>query len=276
MVANQHLVIASLGDCRGVVCRSVEESYLHTLEGKWDVLNDDYSRSPNQAKSRKKCLWKEVSSTHTPSSEVEKSRIQEANGWITTETEIPVGQLKRMDFHDQDVIEIFQRCYHERDRNSNENSRECKAAPQRIIEIGRVCGELSVSRALGDRDFKARFNEPRIQKSSSGKAEQVWDNVFFAAPDLHSGSFQGDLVSNIPDFQSLRLGDKGVSDEFLLLACDGLWDVMDVDDAVRVTRDLLFQKKWTAKKAAARLAELAVHLGSSDNITVIVVRFFLS
>jgi serine/threonine protein phosphatase PrpC len=44
--------------------------------------------------------------------------------------------------------------------------------------------------------------------------------------------------------------------------------------AIRVTHDLLFEKKWPAKKAAARLAELAIHLGSSDNITVIVIRFF--
>jgi serine/threonine protein phosphatase PrpC len=49
---------------------------------------------------------------------------------------------------------------------------------------------------------------------------------------------------------------------------------MDADDAFRVTRDLLFEKRWSAKKAAGRLTELAVHLGSSDNITVIVIRFF--
>jgi hypothetical protein len=37
---------------------------------------------------------------------------------------------------------------------------------------------------------------------------------------------------------------KEFDDEFLLLACDGLWDVIDAEDAVRVTRDLLFEKKW--------------------------------
>jgi hypothetical protein len=51
-------------------------------------------------------------------------------------------------------------------------------------------------------------------------------------------------MSNIPDFQTLPIGEEGVSDEFLLLACDGLWDVIDAEDAVRVTRDLLFEKKW--------------------------------
>ncbi|ACI65792.1 predicted protein, partial [Phaeodactylum tricornutum CCAP 1055/1] len=93
-------------------------------------------------------------------------------------------------------------------------------------------------------------------------------------PVNHSHRFSHDLVSNVPDFQTIRIGGKGISDEFLVLACDGLWDVMDADDAIRVTRDLLFERCWSAKKAAARLAQLAIHLGSSDNITVIVVRFF--
>ena len=48
---------------------------------------------------------------------------------------------------------------------------------------------------------------------------------------------------------------------------------MDADDAFRVTRSLLFEKKWSAKEAAARLAQLAIHLRSSDNVTVVVVRF---
>jgi serine/threonine protein phosphatase PrpC len=78
----------------------------------------------------------------------------------------------------------------------------------------------------------------------------------------------------MPEIQTVQLSQKDFVDEFVLLACDGLWDVMDPDDAVRVTRGLLFEKKWTAKKAAARLAELAIHLGSSDNVTVIVIRFF--
>ena len=93
-------------------------------------------------------------------------------------------------------------------------------------------------------------------------------------PDGHNRRFTGDLVSNQPDFQSFRVREAGATDEFLLLACDGLWDVMDADDAVRVTRNCIFEKGWSAKETAARLAELAMHLGSSDNITVIVVRFF--
>ena len=98
--------------------------------------------------------------------------------------------------------------------------------------------------------------------------------MFLPYPENHNRKFRGDLVTNTPDFHRIRLGTEGVSNEFLLLACDGLWDVMDADDAIRVVRDLLFHKKVTAKKAAARLAELAIHLGSSDNITVLLLRLF--
>jgi len=102
----------------------------------------------------------------------------------------------------------------------------------------------------------------------------LWESpLFLPYPENHNRQFRGDLVSNKPDFHHIRLGTKGVSNEFLLLACDGLWDVMDADDAIRVVRDLLFHKRFNAKKAAARLAELAIHLGSSDNITVILLRF---
>jgi serine/threonine protein phosphatase PrpC len=49
---------------------------------------------------------------------------------------------------------------------------------------------------------------------------------------------------------------------------------MDGDDAVRIVRDLLLDKKLSAKDGAARLTELAQHLGSSDNVTVILIRFY--
>jgi serine/threonine protein phosphatase PrpC len=150
------------------------------------------------------------------------------------------------------------------------------------LTISRVCGELAVSRALGDRDFKASHNNPEREAALNGRTNRElaevlrWDSphLFLTYPEGHSQSFVGDLVTNQPDFQALRVGEEGVSEEFLLLACDGLWDVIDADDAYRMTRELLFERRWSAKKAAGRLAELAVHLGSSDNITVIVVRFF--
>lgn len=265
-LVNEHLVIANLGDARGVMSRSVasEEEVYQLEEAGWTELPaTDYSGD-------RRCLWKEVTETHHPAREDERARIERANGWITTEKEIPVGQLKRMMLCDQDVVAILKRCFADRYQPSPKAS-----APQRILQISRVCGELAVSRAIGDRDFKAAFNNPTRPDASDDTDEPEWgSSLFLPYPDDHNRCFVGDLVSNKPDFQILRVGEEGVTEEFLLLACDGLWDVMDADDAVRVTRDLLFEKGWSAKLAANRLAELAVHLGSSDNVTVIVVRFF--
>ena len=196
---------------------------------------------------------------------------------MTTEHEIPVGQIKRLAWDDDDVVDILKRCFADRYQPSPKAS-----APHRFLTISRVCGELAVSRALGDRDFKASHNLPESNVLVNGRTSRAlaqtlrWgsSHLFLSFPEGHSKSFVGDLVTNQPDFQALRVGEEGVSEEFLLLACDGLWDVIDADDAYRMTRELLFERQWSAKKAAGRLAELAVHLGSSDNITVIVVRFF--
>uniref|UniRef100_A0A7S4EGI4 protein-serine/threonine phosphatase n=1 Tax=Pseudo-nitzschia australis TaxID=44445 RepID=A0A7S4EGI4_9STRA len=324
MLANENLVIASLGDCRGFLCRLVDdatESYAsddgwEQLEidsedsaqnGGYDIDNNNSNNNDNdnnnESKPLKRCFWREVTTVHSPSAEQEKARIEEANGWITTETEIPIIQFRRMDLEDEDVIGILKRSMIHPSSNGNgettftdseRSSKECKAAPQRILHISRVCGELAVSRALGDRDFKADFNslvsatddndnvgndtDRATNKEESTTAEDpsmLWESpLFLPYPDHHDRRFRGDLVTNTPDFHRIRLGAPGVSKEFLLLACDGLWDVMDADDAVRVVRNLLYRKRVTAKQAAARLAELAIRLGSSDNITVVLVRLF--
>jgi len=291
MIANENLVIGNLGDCRGILCRFVEDTHSYEADEDWYRL-ENLPDGLDSSTESKQCFWREVTNTHTPSAEKERERIEKANGWITTETEIPIGQLRRMDLLDEDVIGILKRCLHYTSGNtmapisdSERSTKEFKAAPQRILHISRVCGELAVSRALGDRDFKAAFNtssndafpdsEAAQQQEVSSEDESWWDcPLWLPYPDDQKRRFQGDLVSNTPDFQRIKVGENGVSDEFLLLACDGLWDVMDTDDAVRVVRDLLFHKKWTAKKAAARLAELAIHLGSSDNVTVILIRLF--
>jgi serine/threonine protein phosphatase PrpC len=250
IVTHEHLVLANVGDCRGVMCRSMDAD--DDIKDGWSKL-EHTEEATNDAFG---CFFREVNAVHSPSRPDEHERILKANGWITVETEVPIGQVKRMDFGDEDVVEILKRCL--KDRN-------CSSSAPQQIEISRVCGDLAVSRALGDRDYKA---------PSSCDFEWHSPMPFLLYPDDHSKHFKGDLVSSVPELQRFKLAEEGVYNEFLLLACDGLWDVMDPDDAIRITRGLLYEKMWEAKRAAARLAELAIHLGSSDNVTVIVVRFF--
>ncbi|KAK1286531.1 putative protein phosphatase 2C 8 [Acorus calamus] len=69
--------------------------------------------------------------------------------------------------------------------------------------------------------------------------------------------------------------DRTIHDEFLVLASDGLWDVISNEDACAVTKRCLARHSAidgaASKEAAAVLVELAMSRGSKDNISVIVV-----
>ncbi len=91
---------------------------------------------------------------------------------------------------------------------------------------GRVCGRLLVSRALGDRPIKQ-----------------------FVAPT--------------PEVTETTLTPQH---DFIILASDGLWDVVSAQYAVELVRSTV----RVADMAAKRLALKAIELGSDDNISVIV------
>ncbi|XP_034021468.1 protein phosphatase 1E [Thalassophryne amazonica] len=95
----------------------------------------------------------------------------------------------------------------------------------------RVNGSLSVSRAIGDSEHK-----PYI----CGDADH---NVF---------PLDG-------------------SEDYLILACDGFWDTVSPDEAVRVVTDHLQENAGDTSMVAHKLVASARDAGSSDNITVIVV-----
>ena len=278
LVVDDVVTLANLGDCRGVVCRVVSSGIVESADADWHELDVDvdgdmpWDRAANRAfPPDKRLFWREITETHSPLLPEEEERIKAANGWIIDETEIPTGQIHRMDFFDEDVVDIVKRCFADR-------LGQHRSDPARSIRIARTCGDLAVSRAIGDRDFKAAYNSPNgIQTISEDRTDLAmsWEGPqVFLYPTGHSRRFKGDLVSSIPDIKFLKIGQEDVLGEFLLMACDGLWDVMDGDDAVRIAKNLLFDKKLSAKDGAERLAELAKHLGSSDNITVILIRFY--
>ncbi|KAJ0043295.1 hypothetical protein Pint_17695 [Pistacia integerrima] len=79
------------------------------------------------------------------------------------------------------------------------------------------------------------------------------------------------------------VSERTESDEFLILASDGLWDVVSNEVACQVVRrcfnghikwasstlDVVIENRAT--RAATVLAELAMARGSSDNISVVVI-----
>ena len=82
-------------------------------------------------------------------------------------------------------------------------------------------------------------------------------------------------VTHRSDLYKYRLTNK---DRFIILACDGLWDVMSNQDAVNFVLDNCYDIQMNSRinhnvNIARRLAEYAINLDTTDNVTVIVVFF---
>jgi serine/threonine protein phosphatase PrpC len=98
------------------------------------------------------------------------------------------------------------------------------------VKTARVDGELAVSRALGDDSFKDTELEP-----------------------------ENNAVSAVPSSTVIQFD----RDDCLVIASDGLWDVLKPNELIRFVN---------AKNSAEKLVKLAIERGSQDNVTVIVVR----
>lgn len=120
------------------------------------------------------------------------------------------------------------------------------------VDFGRLSGELDVSRGLGDFIYKI----PSAEES---------------------------IVSNVADVSSIEITD---SVEFLLLATDGLWDVVTGEEAIEFVCDALRRSascedeegqlltpRNPFQKIIEDLVALAYMRHTSDNVTVIGIKF---
>lgn len=117
----------------------------------------------------------------------------------------------------------------------------------------------------------------RIQ-SLGGQVE--WDGYDFRIKDLSVSRAFGDIsaepyVTCMPDIYRYKLTND---DKFIILACDGLWDVFNPQDAVNLVLTNCYDIQTDTRinkhiNVAKRLAEAAIVKGSGDNVTIIVVFF---
>ncbi|XP_065830354.1 uncharacterized protein [Oscarella lobularis] len=124
--------------------------------------------------------------------------------------------------------------------------------------VYRVNGGLSMCRSIGDIEYKSKKNS----YATSGDCD------WFLPAGRRSCVFTADLVLSTPD---VTVHDIGPSDDFLVLASDGLWDAVSESRAVKMATKMLRKQHMTAQMAATRIAETAIARGSSDNTTVIVI-----
>eukprot|EP00475_Leptophrys_vorax_P033673 TRINITY_DN532_c0_g1_i1.p1 TRINITY_DN532_c0_g1~~TRINITY_DN532_c0_g1_i1.p1 ORF type:complete len:401 (-),score=72.34 TRINITY_DN532_c0_g1_i1:85-1287(-) len=122
--------------------------------------------------------------------------------------------------------------------NADERNRIIRASG--IVSNGRVDGDLSVSRAIGDWQFKTDNSLPLFEQK----------------------------VSPEPDVTKViaRPGD------WLLLACDGIFERLSTEQVARFITDNLKEHDDPVETAKA-LCDYSLQSGSKDNMTVIIVQF---
>jgi integrin-linked kinase-associated serine/threonine phosphatase 2C len=121
-------------------------------------------------------------------------------------------------------------------------------------------------RSLGGRDYKRRLGHPKYnpQVISLAVSRAIGD-LFFKDAQFTDGHPSG-LVAE-PHISSKAL--CGARNWFLVLGCDGLWDVCDYSQVHDFVRKTL--KSNTPQQVSQQLIEMAQEKGSPDNITVLVV-----
>jgi serine/threonine protein phosphatase PrpC len=124
---------------------------------------------------------------------------------------------------------------------------------------GRVMGELAVSRAFGDVDFK---------KGIQSIIEQEGDGSSLPAPSGDGPNWDQPLLIAEPEIQKISIEDR---DQFLLLACDGLFDVFTPEEVVTFVRTNM-EKHGDSQRCCQQLTYDAIRKRNSrDNVSVILI-----
>ncbi|KAG8001997.1 Protein phosphatase 1B, partial [Nibea albiflora] len=109
------------------------------------------------------------------------------------------------------------------------------------VMLQRVNGSLAVSRALGDFDFKEVDWRPQTEQ----------------------------LVSPEPEVYELK---RTPEDEFLILACDGVWDAIGNEELCAFVRSRL-QVCDDLRDICTQVIDLCLYKGSLDNMSIIIICF---
>ena len=131
------------------------------------------------------------------------------------------------------------------------------------------------------KDHKPNSYEERL------RIEKLNGNIYFDGfdwriSDLSVSKSFGDMdalpyVSHKPDIFKYKLNKN---DKFIILACDGLWDVISNQDACNYVLDNISKSDISTnnnsnskKNIAFNLANFAISNGSTDNVSIIIIFF---
>lgn len=120
------------------------------------------------------------------------------------------------------------------------------------------------------KEHLASCREERMRVMSLGM-EVKWQvdtwRVGPAALEVTRSIGDGDLKPAVTAEPEIIEASLSVIDEFLVMASDGLWDVVSNEEVISIVRDTVKEPSMCSKRLATEAAER----GSKDNITVIVI-----
>lgn len=126
----------------------------------------------------------------------------------------------------------------------------------------RVMGELAITRAFGDKSFKMGIKAMLEEEAESSSGAGMGSNDI--PKDLTAP-----LISAEPEIASMVLSHN---DEFLLLACDGLFDVFRSQDAIALARQELIAHRGEPAEVARILSDQAIRVRRSrDNVSILII-----
>jgi len=145
----------------------------------------------------------------------------------------------------------------------------------------RVMGELAITRAFGDKSFKMGIkamleeDEHDVGRNDSNGSDQQHYQSSMDSSDMidktNTRDLTAPLVSAEPEIASTILSH---SDEFLLLACDGLFDVFRSADAIAMARQELINHRGEPAEVARILSDQAIRVRRSrDNVSILIIVF---
>lgn len=163
------------------------------------------------------------------------------------------------------------------------NIGDCRA----VLSRGGLAMPLSIDHKPSWPDEKIRIDGVNLKHNTNKQV--TFTGGDFRIGDLSVSRAFGDLdntphVTHTPDIYNYRLTSI---DEFIIIACDGVWDVLRNEEAINFVRDhrtdnhiKLYNiknvyppttKSYNSKNIAEKLADYAIARGSTDNVSIIIV-----
>lgn len=152
---------------------------------------------------------------------------------------------------------------------------------RRVDRVGRVlttanCGDARAVLSRAGRPVRLSVDHRPVDEPERNRVEKAGGFVMCARVNgvLNVSRAFGDhvmksVIVSTPDVNELVLTDM---DEFVVLACDGLWDFVDEASVINIAQDG-FDRGLNADQVAGELVREAIDRKSTDNVSVMVVQF---